>query len=94
MVEVTGPDVQTSCGAYGRVLQIGTVYVVGIGSVCGPISDWMMLSQYTPANIQLLRRLRDGDVECAGTTVECAGTTAVATSLILLMALLTVMTVI
>jgi hypothetical protein len=69
VIEAIGPDVLTSCGAYGRVLQFNTVYVAGIGQACSPISEWTQLSDYTEGEIELLRRLRDEEVECGATAL-------------------------
>lgn len=58
-VEVAGPDVLTSCGVPGQVLQLGTSYVVGIGGACSPIGDWSALDTFNSAELELLRELSD-----------------------------------
>ena len=84
MVEVTGPDVLTSCGQYGRVLQLNTAYVAGIGQACSPISEWGELSDYSEGEIELLRRLREGEEECGATA------TVVSVAMVMTFALITV----
>ena len=49
-IEVFGPDVVTSCGQLGRVLEVVTVYVAGIGGPCNPISEW---TEYCPQDVEL-----------------------------------------
>lgn len=77
VVEVIGPDVLTSCGQYGRILQFNTPYVAGIGHACSPISQWSQLGDYSETEIELLRRLRDGEVECDGATATATTAAAV-----------------
>ena len=76
VVEVTGPDVLTSCGQYGRVLQLNTAYVAGIGQACSPISQWGELSDYSEGEMELLRRLREGEEECGATATATVASVA------------------
>ena len=42
---VSGPDVLTSCGEAGRLLELQEQYVVGIGGPCNPaFTEWTALS--------------------------------------------------
>lgn len=72
VIEVSGPDVLTSCGAYGRVLEIGTVYVVGIGQICSPLPTWGALDEYSADNIAQLRQLQRGEVECGAVIIRAS----------------------
>lgn len=67
---VTGPDVLTSCGSFGRVVELGEQYVVGIGGACNPISEWTPLDDYSDRGIELLEQLGnsypDDPSICAG----------------------------
>lgn len=54
-----GPDVLTSCGQYGRVLQGGTVYIVGIGGACDSISEWSTQVQFGERNLAYLRTVAE-----------------------------------
>lgn len=56
-VETKGPDVLTDCGEQGRVLQISTSYVAGIGGPCSPLSEWSQSSVYSNDELNLLRNL-------------------------------------
>ena len=67
---MTGPDVLTSCGAYGRVLELGEQYVVGIGGACNPISQWTPLSDYSSREIEFLEQLSE---DYANDPSVCAG---------------------
>ena len=78
VIEVTGPDVLTLCGQYGRVLQLNTAYVAGIGQACSPISQWGELGDYSEGEIELLRRLREGEEECGATATATATVASVA----------------
>ena len=66
MIVAYGPDVSTSCGNSGRVLQLGTTYVAGVGGACSPINEWTPLSEYSQEEVELMRELED---ECSGNTV-------------------------
>ena len=55
MIEVPGPDTQTSCGEQGRSLKIGNEYVVGIGGACSLIRAWEELSGYTDQEMLQIR---------------------------------------
>lgn len=57
MIEVPGPDVVTSCGAFGRVLEVFSSYVVGIGNPCSPIPEWTNALNYSREDFQLLSSL-------------------------------------
>ena len=50
-----GPDVLTNCGEWGRVLTVGSEYLVGIGGACNRIDAWSEVSQYTASELQILR---------------------------------------
>ena len=56
-----GPDVLTTCGNPGRLLQINGTYIAGVGSGCSPIDDWSEVSSYSAEELDLLRELRAGD---------------------------------
>ncbi len=77
-IEVMGPDTLTSCGAPSLRLQISTEYLIGVGSVCGPISDWTESSAYVPAEFELLERLSTGEE-----TVDCGAWGLLPSSLLL-----------
>ena len=47
----------TSCGFPGRVLHLGTEYVVGLGGACNPIQEWSSLGEYEAEDIDLLQQL-------------------------------------
>ena len=64
-MNVSGPDVLTSCGREGFLLQIGTEYLVGIGGGCSPISSWNNASSYSSQELDFLRLLSNVG-ECAG----------------------------
>ena len=61
-MNLSGPDVTTTCGQYGRVLTLGTSYIAGIGGPCFMINPWSSYDTYTNDEIQLLEGLRDGGV--------------------------------
>lgn len=71
MIEVYGPDVTSSCGSSGRVLQLGTTYVAGVGGPCSPIGEWTALSEYEEEEVELMRELVEecGDISSANTVV-------------------------
>ena len=54
-----GPDVTTSCGQYGRVLTVGSQYLVGIGGPCNHFGDWSEISSYTESELAYLQTLRE-----------------------------------
>lgn len=58
-VVTPGPDVLTSCGAPGRILQLENQYIVGIGGPCSEIGEWSELEHYSEVEIGYLRFLRD-----------------------------------
>ena len=55
-----GPDVVTSCGEPGRVLQLQEEYVVGIGGFCSPIGEWSTVASYSSSELVLLTQLTSG----------------------------------
>ena len=57
---VPGPDVLTSCGAYGKVLQLQEEYVVGIGGACNPIAEWSTVASYSSSELNLMTQLTSG----------------------------------
>ena len=57
---VPGPDVLTSCGVPGRLLRLQEEYMLGIGGVCSPISDWSTVSSYSSSELNLLTQLASG----------------------------------
>ena len=57
MIESYGPDVSTSCGVFGRLLQLGNTYVAGVGGPCSPIGEWTALSEYSQEEVELMREL-------------------------------------
>ena len=57
---VPGPDVLTTCGAPGRVLQLQEEYVVGIGGFCSPIGEWSTVASYSSSELVLLTQLASG----------------------------------
>ena len=61
-MNLSGPDVTTTCGQYGRVLTVGASYIAGIGGPCFMINPWSSYDTYTNDEIQLLEGLRDGGV--------------------------------
>jgi len=44
---VSGPDVLSTCGFSGRLLQLQEQYVVGIGGACSPVNQWSTVSSYS-----------------------------------------------
>ena len=69
MIIENGPDVLTSCGYYGYVLQLNRRYVVGIGGPCYPISNWDTFESYTTQDIEQLRDLSDRELNCGALTL-------------------------
>ena len=78
-MNVSGPDVTTTCGQYGRVLTVGASYIAGIGGPCFIIDPWSTYDSYTSDDIQLLEGLRDGGItncsKSTSTTVRSSDTT-------------------
>lgn len=68
VIEVSGPDVQTTCGDDGRLLDISTSYVAGIGHRCSPISSWTERASYSSEELELLRDFSE-DVTCGEMTL-------------------------
>ena len=54
---VLGPDVLTTCGNQGRVLQLREEYVAGIGGGCNPINAWSAVGNYSSGEFNLLSEL-------------------------------------
>ena len=54
---VPGPDVLTTCGIQGRVLQLREEYVAGIGGGCNPINAWSAVGNYSSGEFNLLSEL-------------------------------------
>ena len=83
---MSGPDVLTSCGQYGRVLEIGEHYLVGIGGPCNPISQWSTVDSYSANEFELLGQLMNGtsDNVCGSAIITTSFTTLL---LLLLIAL-------
>ena len=65
---MSGPDVLTSCGQYGRVLTVGESYIAGIGGACYPISPWDNSSRFSTDDFRLLVELRNGSTRCNSST--------------------------
>ena len=66
---VSGPDVLTTCGDEGRLLQIGVQYLVGIGGAyCNPINEWSEFSSFSSEEMELIEKLPR--VVAGGTTVS------------------------
>ena len=76
MMNTTGPDVQTSCGQYGRILTVGESYIVGIGGPCFRISSWESFSSYTTNDIRLLESLKDGGAQTCSSSAVSLSTTS------------------
>ena len=57
---VVGPDVLTTCGDPGRLLQLQEEYVVGIGGFCSPIGQWSTVASYSSSELVLLTQLASG----------------------------------
>ena len=60
-ITVAGPDVLTSCGQYGRRLNIGETYLAGVGGACSPINEWSTSVSYSTDELNMLRGLRVAD---------------------------------
>ena len=73
---VAGPDVLSSCGAPGRLLQLQEEYVVGIGGICNPIGEWSTVSSYSSSEINLLTRLASGCGAVTDATTNTLSTTS------------------
>ena len=90
---VFGPDVLTSCGQYGRVLELSK-HVVGVGGPCNPISAWTEVEDYTERDLQQLNDLAESfainpEMACTGCVMACTGCVMVS-SLPLLLLLFTI----
>ena len=81
-----GPDVLTSCASiYGRLLQLNTEYLVGVGGPCSSaFYEWAELSVYTESDLQLLRKIREqvdyGLIECGSLALHASMTLVVLTA--------------
>ena len=67
-MSLSGPDVLTTCGNPQALLKINEQYVVGVGSLCEPISDWSPLQSYSADELQQLRffseSFQNGQLRC------------------------------
>ena len=60
IITTPGPDALSSCASpYGRVLQLNTEYLVGVGGPCGYFNEWSLLSSYEEEDLKTLRSLAD-----------------------------------
>ena len=85
MVTSAGPDVLTSCASiYGRLLQLNTEYLVGVGGACSAFYEWAELSVYTESDLQLLRKVQEqvdyGLIECGSLALHASVTLVVLTA--------------
>ena len=82
VITSVGPDAVTSCAAVeGRILQLRSEYLAGVGDPCSiAFDDWEPLSYYTENDLETLREF---DLEeCSGTILHPAMLLATAASLI------------
>ncbi len=84
---VPGPDVLTSCGYYGRVLELGKQYVVGIGGPCSPVSEWDELGEFTQKEVQYLSDLAEAYTAQPEVACRAGGMMATPLSLLILSAI-------
>jgi hypothetical protein len=80
LLTVSGPEVTSSCGQFGRRLVLNATYVVGIGGPCSRIGEWSLLSSYSSEELQLLRgfgpQCDAGPTTAPEVTTTTGGTTA------------------
>lgn len=58
VITSAGPDAGTSCSPEeGRILQLRTEYLAGVGGPCTPLIDWDLLSKYSEKDQETLREL-------------------------------------
>ena len=84
---VPGPDALTTCGNPSVLLRISEQYIIGVGSICEPISEWSTLGSYSSSELQQLREFaqdfQEGTLQCNGPFVTSPSTsvsTGVSTS--------------
>ena len=65
-MSAVGPDVLSPCVNPNRILKTGREYIVGIGGVCSPISEWSMIDVYNPDDLTLLQQASTDPTLCAG----------------------------
>ena len=68
-MSAVGPDVLSPCVNPNRILKTGREYIVGIGGVCSPISEWSMIDVYNPDDLTLLQQASTDPTLCAGASV-------------------------
>ena len=73
VITSVGPDVLTSCAAEeGRILQLNTEYLVGVGDPCSSaFHDWEPLCAYSERDLDQLRQLAEEKPEKYKDTEEC-----------------------
>ena len=73
VITTNGPDAGTSCSPeIGRILQLRSEYLAGVGGPCSDFNDWGLLSTYTDDDLDTLRELaEDEDMEkkCSGSAL-------------------------
>lgn len=83
---VIGPDTTTTCGDPSALLKINEQYVVGVGSICQPISAWSTLQSYSANELRTLRAFsRDfeaGNLMCADFPEPVFTTTATTSTVV------------
>ena len=79
-MRVPGPDALTTCGNPSVLLRISEQYVIGVGGICEPISEWSTLRSYSSSELQELRKLaqdfQEGTLQCSGPFVTSSSTSA------------------
>jgi hypothetical protein len=65
VISSSGPDSLTTCVTeYGRILQLDTDYLAGVGDPCSlAFNDWEPLSKFTREDLNYLRRLAGKPVD-------------------------------
>ena len=69
----------TTCGYFGRVLTVGSQYLVGIGGPCSHFYSWSEISRYTESDLAYLQTLRD-PVMCSSITISSAPSASVSSA--------------
>ena len=60
VITSSGPDTGTSCSPeLGRILQLRTEYLAGVGGPCTPLINWDLLSSYSENDLETLRDLAE-----------------------------------
>ena len=55
-----GPDIWTTCAAkIGRILQLNTEYLAGVGGPCSYYNEWEPLSAYSEWDLEYLRAVAE-----------------------------------